>query len=197
MPQLLSIDVSGTNLTDQMLIDLLARISYAPNRTVTVSLLGLTLDDSNFCSYYTIYQQSSHSLRLELDPSHECNCIVDLFFEQSEGSTINNLAQPMCLLNSTRTPCNIQTQIALSKCEIDGQKPDPSSPGDNNWDNYIFAGVIASVAFILLIIMAVGSTAVYRARRNRRNTDLDMDQPVETVENPLTAAIQERLQNSH
>ncbi|CAF3292581.1 unnamed protein product, partial [Rotaria sp. Silwood2] len=97
---------------------------------------------------------------------------------------------PTCLFNSTRTSCNIETQLALSNCNIGGPNPDESN-SDSKVGNYAFGAIVAGITVAVLVLLSLGFSVVYQIRR-RRNTDLDMEQP---VENPLAAIIEERLQN--
>ena len=193
MPNLISINISHTNLTANMIIDLLTQLGNSANQTIRISLLGHTLDDENFCSYFTIFQKSPNLLHLELDPTHECNCVVDLFYQDEHIQTITNdsLQIPACLSNITRTRCDIQSQITMSKCSI--AKPNPNEP-ETNVGDYAFIGIMVGLAVVVLVLVALGSSVAYRVRKNRRGTILDMEEP---IENPLATIIEERLQNSH
>ena len=80
MPNLILIDISYTNFSENMIIDLLTRISETANHFITIRLHGHKLTDDNFCSYYNIFKNAPDLLNLQLDELHECNCIVDLFY---------------------------------------------------------------------------------------------------------------------
>jgi hypothetical protein len=180
-----------------MIIDLLKRLSNSANRTIHISLLGQTLNEDNFCSYFTIFRQSPNLLHLELDETHPCNCIVDLFYsdEYIQITKNDSLKRPICLSNTTRTRCDIDSQLITSKCSMGGPNPDgPGGSGGSN-GNYAFVGIMVGLGVVLLIIFGIGSGVVYRTtRRRRRMTLLDMEEP---VENPLAAIIEERLQKSN
>jgi hypothetical protein len=195
MPNLISINVSYTNLTENMIIDLLTGLSNSANHTIKISLLGHTLNDSNFCSYFTTFQKSPNLLHLELDETHECNCVVDLFYQDEHIQTAMNdsLRKPTCLFNTTRTRCNIQSQITILKCSVAKPNPDDSGTNSPNIGNYAFIGIMVGLAVVLLILFGLGTGVVYRARQSRRMTILDMEEP---IENPLAAIIEERLQKS-
>ncbi|CAF1161088.1 unnamed protein product [Rotaria sordida] len=192
MSHLNSIDISYTNLSENMIIDLLTSISKIANHFITIGLYGHTLSNKNFCSYYKIFKNAPNLLQLELDKTHECNCVIDLFYSNQLREEITNysLLQPTCLFNSTRMPCNIEKQLSLSNCTIGGQHVDESNT-DSKVGNYAFGAVVAVLTIVLLILLSLGFGVVYQIRR-RRLTDLDMEQP---VENPLNAIIEERLQN--
>ncbi|CAF3812528.1 unnamed protein product [Rotaria sp. Silwood1] len=188
-----SIDISYTNFSENMIIDLLTSISQIANHFVTIRLYGHTLSDKNFCSYYKIFKNAPNLLHLELDKSHVCNCVIDLFYMNQFRQDITNASvlQPTCLFNSTRTPCNIDTQLSLSNCNLGGQNPDELST-DSKVGNYAFGAVVGGLTVAVLVLILLGFSVVYQIR-SRRNTDLDMEQP---VENPLAAIIEERLQNT-
>ena len=185
---LVSIDVSYTNLAENMIIDLLTSISQTAVHFTNIRLLGHALTDENFCSYFKIFKNAPNLLDLQLDDQHECNCVTDLFYGEKiqNGITNDSVLIPLCLFNSSRTVCDINTQLAISKCGLNRQKPDNS---DNNIGKYSSGAVIGVT---VLVILLLGFTTVRQVRR-RRNTDLTMDQP---VENPLAAIIEERLQKS-
>ncbi|UJR22179.1 hypothetical protein I4U23_025243 [Adineta vaga] len=188
---LTSIDISYTNLTEPMIIDLLTHISQTANRLVDIYLAGHQLTDENFCSYFTIYKNAPKLLNLLLDESHKCNCIIELFYRDTVPDTrINNsILHPSCLLDASRQRCDIQAQLALSKCSLGGQNPEPSHDDNNNIGDYAFGAIVAGVVVVLLVMLSLGY-GVYQ--RRRRGTELTMDQP---VENPLAAIIEERLEN--
>ena len=205
MPTLASINISHTNFTDNMVIDLLTVLSNSANQTIEVSLLNHTLNGTNFCRYYQIFKQAPNLLRLELDKTHECNCIVDLFYDEEHAQLIFNdtLMEPACVLNSTRGRCDIQQQLILSQCSVGQANPD--DPGDSDMGTLAFAGTMAGLTIVLLALLALGSSVIYRARRGRLFTILDMEDPVEnvsdaTVDGPLEASgiqtMREPIQNS-
>jgi hypothetical protein len=191
IPNLISIDVSNTNLTENMIIDILTRISETTQHFTNIRLLGHSLTDENFCAYFKIFKNAPNLLNLQLDDAHECNCVVDLFYSDKLQQDLTNDSPllPLCFFNSTRPHCNVNNQLSLSKCNINGQNPDNS---DDNIGNYAFGAVVGGLTIVVFILLLLGFTVVYRIRR-RRNTDLSMEQP---VENPLAAIIEERLQNS-
>ncbi|CAF1381359.1 unnamed protein product [Rotaria magnacalcarata] len=187
-----SIDVSYTNLTENMIIDLLTSISISATHFIDVRLFGHTLSDKNFCSYFKIFKNAPDLLHLELDESHDCNCIIDLFYMNNVRRSVTNTSvlQPTCLSNFTRIPCDVETQLLISKCHIGSQNPDTPG-GGNKIGKYAFGFIVAGIVVVVMVLLSLGFSVVYRIRR-RRNTDLDMDQP---IENPLAAIIEERLQN--
>ncbi|CAF0771716.1 unnamed protein product [Adineta ricciae] len=189
LTNLTSLDISYTNLTETMIIDVLTKLSQTTTRFVDIYLRGQHLTDENFCSYFTVYKNAPSLLNLFLDQSHPCNCIVELFYRDTVPETrINNsMSHPACLLDSSRQRCNIQAQISVSNCQIGAQKPD-TSDGDNDLGDYAFGAVVAGVVVVLLVMLSLGY-GVYQIRR-RRNTVLTMEQP---VENPQTAIVEERL----
>lgn len=191
MPNLSLLNISYTNFTQNMVIDLLTRLSESANQTIQVSLLGHTLNDTDFCSYFQVFRQSPNLIRLELDETHECNCIVDLFFDDEHMGIILNdtLIQPTCLLNATRARCDIPSQLALSKCSVGND-----NSGDNSGDigSYAFIGVMAGLTAVLIVLLALGSSVVYRARKGRRRTILDMEYP---VDNPSASTCEESITN--
>ncbi|CAF3437187.1 unnamed protein product [Rotaria socialis] len=194
MPHLLSLNVSNTNLTENMIVNLLGRLSKSINQTLTISLLGHTLNDRDFCLFYKIFQKTSNLLQLELDETHECNCIVGLFYnDKNESIAVDvTLKKPICLLNNTRTRCDTQSQSIISKCPID--KPNPSGPGAKGIDGLVGALIGVGVA-ILVILIAFGSAIAYRRRRvDRRLTLIDMEEP---IENPLAVIMEQRSHVSH
>jgi hypothetical protein len=189
MKYLQSIDVSHANLTELMIIDLLTRISNKTEHHIDIQLAGHRLTDRHICSYMKIVKQAPNLLRLHLDRSHECNCIVELFFaEQTIEQHMNNtfMVLPSCVHNRTRSRCNIQTQIIQGKCNFGEQSTDLST-SDNTVGHYAFGGIIAGIAVLVVILLSFGFRAVYR---RRRHTILDMEQP---IENPLTTVIEQRL----
>ncbi|CAF3445501.1 unnamed protein product [Rotaria sp. Silwood1] len=197
MSNLISINISHTNLTENMMINLLKRLSNSKNQSIIISLLGYKFNDDNFCSYFTIFQQSSNLFQFELDETHECNCIVDLFFNYTQIQIIMNdsLIQPICLFNTTRTHCDIQTQLTISKCSIDKPNPDESDANNDDGVNYKFIGIMLGMGGVLLILLGVGSGVVYRRRqKNRHMTVIDMEEP---IENPLAVVMEQRLRTSH
>lgn len=191
LSNLISIDISYTNITENMIIDLLAHLSQTANHFINISLYGHTLTNENFCSYFTIFKNAPNLLNLQLDDTHECNCVVDLFYmnDLQQDTTNSSVVQPSCLSNTIRTPCDIQTQLSTSKCQ---QSSDQSNSKNNNIGDYAFGGVVGGLAILVMILLSLGFTVVYQIRR-RRNTDLSMDQP---VENPLDVVIEERLQGT-
>jgi len=190
--KLISIDVSYTNITENMIIDLLSNISQTTDHFIDIYLHGHSLTDKNFCSYFTIFKNAPDLLNLRLDDTHECNCVIDLFYMNKLLQDINNnsILEPTCLLNSTRTPCNIETKSSTLKCQ---QNTDGSNPNDNI-GNYAFGAIVAGLTVLVVVLLSLGATVVYQIRR-RRNTEIFMEQPIE-IENPLDAVIEERLQNS-
>ena len=38
---------------------------------------------NNFCSYFTIFKNAPNLLNLQLDETHECNCVIDLFYRMN------------------------------------------------------------------------------------------------------------------
>ncbi|CAF0735636.1 unnamed protein product [Adineta ricciae] len=193
MRNLVSMNVSYTNLTEQMIIDLLTCLSNAANRTIAVSLLGRTLHESHFCSYFNVFSKSPNLLRLELDETHECNCVVDLFYQDEFVQIVKNdsLKRPQCLHDMRRTRCNIQEQLSTSKCSIAMPNPDKPDRNGRNVGNEAFIGIMVGLSVFLLVLLAVGTGVAYRARANRRMTILDMEVP---IENPLAVIIEERSQ---
>ena len=181
MPNLVSIDVSHTNLSENMIIDLLSVLSRSANRTMRVRLLGRVLNDNHFCSYFTIFQKAPNLLHLELDDDHQCNCVVDLFYddEHLQGPTNPSERQPRCLSNTTRLRCDIQKQLKLSQCSVGKPNPDGSGSDTGLIGNYAFIGVMAGLGTVVLLLLGIGSGALYRARKTRRFTDVDMEEPVE------------------
>jgi len=192
LSKLISIDVSYINLTENMIIDLLSSISQTTDHFIDIYLHGHSLNDKNFCSYFTIFKNAPNLLNLRLDDTHECNCVIDLFYMNKLLQDINNnsILEPTCLLNSTRTPCNIETKSSTLKCQ---ENTDGSNPNDNI-GNYAFGAIVAGLTVLVVVLLSLGATVVYQIRR-RRNTELFMEQPIE-IENPLDAVIEERLQNS-
>jgi hypothetical protein len=190
MSKLSSLDISYTNFTENMIIDLLTIISKTTNHFVDIHLHGHRLTDDNFCSYFTIFKNAPKLLNLVLDETHECNCIIELFYRdkiQETGSS-NSVLQPSCLLDSSRQRCDIDAKLSVSNCNIGAQNPDESNAG-NNIGKYAFGGIIGGIIVLLLILLSLGFGVAYRIRR-RRNTELFMEQP---IENPLAAIIEERL----
>jgi hypothetical protein len=185
-----SIDISYTNLTENMMIDLLTKLSQTTNHFVDIYLHGHVLSDEHFCSYFTIFKNAPNLLNLQLDEFHECNCVIDLFFREKLSSTETTTdLQPSCLLNSSRTQCDILMQLSRSKCLQNSRQ----SNTDDRTGNYAFGGLVAGLTILVLVLLSLGATAVYRIRRRRRNTDLTMEEP---IENPLDAIIEEHLQKS-
>jgi hypothetical protein len=185
MSDLAAINISYTNFTANMVVDLLKIISNSANQTIQVSLLNHKLNDTDFCSYFHIFQQAPNLLRLELDEGHECNCIVDLFYDEEHMGIILNdtLMQPSCLLNSSRARCDIQSQLSLSQCSLG--RPNPR-PGYGDIGTIAFVGTMVGLTSVLIVLLALGSRAVYRARQARRPTILDMEYPVATtVDQPI------------
>ena len=187
MVNLVSIDVSHTNLTEDMIIDLLTSLSKTTQRFIDVRLLGHQLNESRFCSYLTVFQNAPNLLNLQLDPTHECNCIVDLFYTEKRF-----ISRPTCLDDSNRTPCHIQMQASLSQCNLGGITPDKPNP-DGNIGRYAFSAVMAGLGVFLLVLLSLGFGVVYQIRRNRRGTDLDMEHP---IVNPLAAIVEESSQTT-
>lgn len=191
MSKLVSIDVSQTNLTEKMIIDLLQHLSQPATHFISIGLYGHTLSDDNFCSYFQIFKNAPNLLQLQLDDSHECNCVVDLFY--TDQLPINNgnasVIRPTCLSNATRTQCDIDSQLQKQNCRVGGQNPDNSNSG-NSIGNVAFSALVAGSVIAVVIFVALGFTVVYRIR-SRRNTDVVMEQP---IENPLAAIIVERTQ---
>jgi hypothetical protein len=181
MPDLAAINISYTNFTANMVIDLLTIISNSADQIIQVSLLNHTLNDTNFCSYFQIFRQAPNLLRLELDETHECNCIVDLFYDDEHMPMILNdtLMQPSCLLNSSRARCDIQSQLSLSQCSVG--KPNPGSDS-GDIGTVAFIGTMVGLAIVLVVLLALGSRVVYRARLARSMTILDMENPVDNLE---------------
>ncbi|CAF2597478.1 unnamed protein product [Rotaria sp. Silwood2] len=146
-------------------------------------------------------QIQSHAFQnmtfLTNNETHECNCIVDLFFNDTHIpiSMNDSLIQPTCIFNTTRTHCDIQSQLIISKCSINKPNPDGSDTNNDNGGNYKFIGIMVGMGGVLLILLAVGSSIAYRRRRkSRRGTIIDMEEP---IENPLAVIIEERLNTSH
>lgn len=198
MPYLTSINVSFTNLTENMVIDLLTHLSNSASQIIEVSLLGHILNDTNFCSYFQVFRKSPNLIHLELDETHECNCVVDLFFDDEHIDMYLNdsLILPICLLNTTRARCDIQSQLTLSKCSFGNGNSDPNTSGDIG--SYAFIGIMAGLAVVLIALLAVGSRVVYRTRKGRRMTILDMEDPVDSpsstsIEQPIV--IEESIEN--
>lgn len=192
MPNLISINISYTNFTNNMVIDLLRRVSNSANQTMQVSLLGHSLNGSDFCAYFQIFQQAPNLLRLELDETHVCNCVVDLFYGDENIQLIlkDSLIEPTCVLNLTRARCDIQSQLILSKCSFGKQNSDNSNT-NGDIGSYAFIGVMAGLTIVLIALLALGSSVVYRARRTRRKTILDMEDP---VDHRFTASIQQPIE---
>ncbi|UJR26958.1 hypothetical protein I4U23_008265 [Adineta vaga] len=191
---LLSINISYINLTEKMIIDFLNRLSTSANQTIQISLLGQTLNDSYFCSYFSIFNKSPNLLHLELDETHQCNCVVDLFYQDEFIQIVKNdsLKRPKCLHDMRRIRCDIQEQLITSKCLIN--KPD-SGGSENNDRNIGYYAFISIITVVLGVFLLAGiARVVYRVRRNRRMTILDMEEP---IENPLKMVIDERLQKSY
>ena len=178
MPNLASINVSFTNFTDDMIIDLLTIISNSANQTIQVSLLDHRLNASNFCSFFQIFQNAPNLLRLELDETHPCNCITDLFYDDEHQQLFENdtLSEPSCIFNTSRGRCDIQSQLIISKCSFGNMKPDN---GDDFGDigTIGFIATMAGLLVVVVALLALGSRVVYRARRVRGMTILDMDDP--------------------
>lgn len=185
MPNLALINISFTNLTENMVIDLLESLSESINQTLAVSLLGYALNDSNFCEYYKIFQKSSNLLQLELDETHKCNCVVDLFYD-------NILKQVTCLLNTTRIPCDIQSQVNSLKCPVDKPNPSDSRRGDKN---NILMGVLIGLAALVIVLVVI--SLIVRRRRQRINRRMAIAYMADSVENPLAVIIEQRLRSSH
>lgn len=192
MPNLASINISYTNFTDTMVIDLLTIISNSANQTIQVSLLNHKLNDTHFCAFFQIFDQSPNLLQLELDETHECNCVVDLFYDDKHTQMILNdtLIQPTCLLNTSRARCDISSQLSLSQCSVG--KP---NPGSNNGDigTVAFISTMVGLTVVLIVLLALGSRVVYRVRRARGMTVLDMENP---VDNPAATTVDQPIENS-
>lgn len=193
MFNLASINISYTNFTDNMIIDLLTIISNSANQTIQVSLLNHKLNDTNFCAYYQIFQQAPNLLHLELDEAHECNCIVDLFYDDERIQMILNetLIQPSCLLNTSRARCDIPSQLSLSQCSVGQTNPKDSGYGDIG--TMAFISTMVGLTIVLVALLALGSRVVYRARRARGMTILDMEDP---VDNPSATIVDQPIENS-
>ncbi|CAF1534943.1 unnamed protein product, partial [Didymodactylos carnosus] len=87
MKNLKSIDLSYTNLTEKMVIELLKTLSNSSiNSAINVRLLGYRLNESNFCSYIEV---DRNSLFIELDNEHPCNCVVDYFYQHCQHKADN------------------------------------------------------------------------------------------------------------
>ena len=190
MPNLTSIDLSRSNLTEKMLILLLERLSQSATHFIDIHLFGQRLNDREFCSYFSIFQKAPNLFNLHLDESHECNCVVDLLYTEriQQLTASNSLIRPACLSNPTRVPCNVQTQAITSKCSVSRPNPDGSG-SDEKLGKYAFAGIVAGVSVLLVVLLSLGFGVVYRVRR-RRSIELDMEYP---IENPLGAIIKERV----
>lgn len=187
---LTSIDVSHTNLSETMVVDLLTRISSTTTHFVNIHLLGHQLADDNFCDYFTIFKNAPDLLNLFLDNSHQCNCVVELFFRDKlrESASNNSTSHPACLLDTSRQRCDIQTQLSTAKCSVSGTSP-TSADSDNSIGDYAFGGIVAGTVVVLAVLLSLGFGVVYQIRR-RRGTVLTMEHP---VENPLAAVVEERL----
>ena len=183
MPNLVFMDVSNTNLTENMVVDLLSILSRSANQTVRVRLLGRVLSENHFCSYFSSFQKAPNLLHLELDEDHPCNCVVDLFYddEHLQGTTNPAQRQPACLSNTTRVRCDIQKQLKLSQCSVGKPNPDGSGSDTGILGKYAFIGVMAGVGTVVLLLLGIGSGAFYRARKTRRFTDVDMEDPVDNA----------------
>lgn len=187
---LISIDVSRANFTENMIIDLLTSISQTAYRFIDIGLHGHQLSDEKFCSYFQIFKNAPGLLQLHLDDTHDCNCVIDLFFTNNGMKRISDsMNLPTCLTNVTRIPCNIDEEVSILKCKVSsGTSNNPNR--DNNLGKYAFGFIAGGVVVLLMVLLLLGF-GVYRIK-SRKNSILDMEQP---VENPLAAIIEERLQN--
>jgi hypothetical protein len=169
-----------------MIIDLLTHISQFTDHFVDIHLLGHTLTDQNFCSYFIIFKNAPNLLNLQLDETHECNCVIDLFFTDTlqQKETSDSVLQPSCLFNATRTRCDIEEKLSKLHCQ---KNPDPPNT-DGNIGKYAFGAIVAGLSILLLIMISLGFTVVYQIRRGHR-THLFMEQP---VDDPSTAIIDYR-----
>jgi hypothetical protein len=129
---------------------------------------------------------------LELDETHECNCIVDLFYDDEHMPMILNdtLMQPSCLLNSSRARCDIKSQLSISQCSVG--KPNPGSDS-GDIGTVAFIGTMVGLTIVLVVLLALGSRVVYRVRQARRMTILDMENPVDNLE---TTTVDQPVENS-
>ena len=205
MSNLASINISYTNFSDNMVIDLLTIVSNFANQTIQVSLLNHTLNDTNFCSYFQIFQNAPNLLRLELDETQDCNCIIDLFYDDEHMEMILNdtLMDPLCILNSSRSRCDIQSMLIVSQCSVGVAKPDDSNPVDIG--TMAFISIMVGLTVVLVALLALGSRVIYRARRVRGMTILDMEDPMDrssarsargSFANSFSESIRRRFENS-
>ena len=196
LPNLAALNISFTNFTDEMIIDLLTIVSNSANQIVDVSLLNHTLNGTYFCSYYRIFQNAPNSIRLELDETHPCNCIIDLFYNDDYQQMIQNdsLIEPSCALNTTRARCDIYNQLTASNCPTrssQAQNPDLGDIGTIG-----FVGTMVGLLVVVVVLLALGSRVVYRARRVRGMTILDMEDPGVAASAPATPTLPRSIENS-
>ena len=184
MPLLASVNLSYTNFTSEMLGQLLNIISKDANRTTNIETVGYRMNDTDFCSYYQVFYNAPNSIRIEFDKTQQCNCIVDLFYiDQVYRNLMNDsLPDPVCLFNKTRERCNTQNQFTLSGCTLPNPTTDPPNTSlIGSIGPYAFAGTMGGLFVVLLVLLAAGSSFIYRARRSRRRgTILRMDDPFDT-----------------
>lgn len=183
MPLLAAINISYTNFSSDMVTQLLTIISNSANQTVNVDTLGHKMNDTDFCSYYQVFQNAPNSVRIEFDRNQQCNCIIDLFYnDQNYQALLNDaLPDPVCVYNQTRERCDTQYQLGLSGCSAANPDSNPDDSGIfGNIGPYAFAGIMAGLVVILIALLAAGSSFVYKVHRSRRRgTILDMDDPVD------------------
>lgn len=193
MPNLSSLNISFTNFTEDMIIDLLTQLSNTANQNLDISLLGHTLNESNFCSYFQVFRNSPNLIRLELDETHECNCVIDLFFDDEHIGLIFNdtLIQPTCLSNTSRSRCNIDSQLVISKCSV-GNSGSDNSNHNGDIGNYAFIGVMVGLSVVLIALLALGSSVVLRSKKDLQNSVPVM----EDLENDLSVTYPEQGDNS-
>lgn len=196
LPNLAAINISFTNFTDDMIIDLLTIVSNSANQTIEVSLLNHTLNGTYFCSYYQIFKNAPNFLRLELDENHPCNCIIDLFFNDDYQQMFQSdvLIEPVCVTNTSRARCDIQNQLTASNCPSRGSQAPNSNVGDIGTIGFI--ATMVGLFVVVLALLALGSRVVYRARRVRGMTVLDMDDPGVAASAPATPTMPRSIENS-
>lgn len=184
MPLLISANISYTNFTHEMVAQFLNKISASANQTVYVETLGYRMNDTYFCSFYDVFHNAPNSIRIEFDRKQQCNCIIDLFYNELFYSTLMNdsLPDPICVYNETRERCDTQNQLTLSGCTA----PNPNTDSNNSGlfgsiGPYAFAGMMGALVVVLIVLLAAGSSFIYKTQRSRRRgTMLFMDDPYDT-----------------